>query len=102
MEEMPGGSNSGGGSGSNQPAQSEGDYVLDADGNHLSVDKSKWKYDTSEAVRLGRKGYWANGDLITNSDRQGFFSMTIDKDAAKYFVAAGIYPQSVYDEMYGN
>lgn len=80
------GSNS---SGSSQPAQSEGDYVTNWDGSHLSVDRSKWKYDLSEASRLGSNGYWANGDPITKNDIWAAGDSSFDANAAKYMQAAG-------------
>lgn len=54
-----GGSSSGGSSAAETPKQDEGDYVTDCDGNKIKVDKSKWKYDLSEANRLGSNGLWA-------------------------------------------
>lgn len=98
-----GGSSSGGSSAAEAPKQDEGDYVTDCDGNKIKVDKSKWKYDTSEAGRLGPKGFWANGEIIDHN--HGDCVDAIDgnnKDAAKYLVAAGMMSQWGYDSLYGD
>lgn len=96
-----GGSSSGGSSAAETPKQDEGDYVTDCDGNKIKVDKSKWKYDTSEAGRLGPKGFWANGEIITMSDHEAIGNGD-NKDGAKYFLAAGLIPQDFYDGLYGD
>lgn len=98
-----GGSSSGGSSVAETPKQDEGDYVTDCDGNKIKVDKSKWKYDTSEAGRLGPEGFWANGDIIDHN--HGAYVEAIDgnnQDAAKYLLAAGIFSQWEYDANYGD
>lgn len=98
-----GGSSSGGSNAAETPKQDEGDYVTDCDGNKIKVDKSKWKYDTSEAGRLGPKGFWANGEIIDHN--HGDCVDAIDgnnKDAAKYLVAAGMMSQWGYDSLYGD
>lgn len=98
-----GGSSSGGSSAAETPKQDDGDYVTDCDGNKIKVDKSKWKYDTSEAGRLGPKGFWANGEIIDHN--HGDCVDAIDgnnKDAAKYLVAAGMMSQWGYDSLYGD
>lgn len=98
-----GGSSSGGSSAAETPKQDEGDYVTDCDGNKIKVDKSKWKYDTSEAGRLGPKGFWANGEIIDYN--HGDYANACDgnnKNAAKYLLAGGIIPQDFYDGLYGD
>ena len=98
-----GGSSSGGSSAAETPKQDEGDYVTDCDGNKIKVDKSKWKYDTSEAGRLGLKGFWANGEIIDYN--HGDFADACDgnnKNAAKYLLAGGLIPQDFYDGLYGD
>lgn len=98
-----GGSSSGGSSAAETPKQDEGDYVTDCDGNKIKVDKSKWKYDTSEAGRLGPKGFWANGEIIDYN--HGDFADVRDgnnKNAAKYLLAGGLIPQGFYDGLYGD
>lgn len=98
-----GGSSSGGSSAVETPKQDEGDYVTDCDGNKIKVDKSKWKYDTSEAGRLGPKGFWANGEIINYN--HGDFADACDgnnKNAAKYLLAGGLIPQDFYDGLYGD
>lgn len=93
--------NGGGNSGNvNKPAEDLGDYVTCADGSKVKVDRSKWKYDTSEAGRLGPKGRWANGDPITTGDIDSVDGGN-NKDGAKYFLAAGLLPQDFYDSLYG-
>lgn len=98
-----GGSSSGGSSAAETPKQDEGDYVITASGTKLKVDKSKWEYDTSEAGRLGPKGFWANGEIIDHN--HGAYVDAIDgnnQDAAKYLLAAGIFSQWEYDANYGD
>lgn len=98
-----GGSSSGGSSTAETPKQDDGDYVTDCDGNKIKVNKSKWKYDTSEAGRLGPKGFWANGEIIDYN--HGDFSDACDgnnKNAAKYLLAGGLIPQDFYDGLYGD
>lgn len=98
-----GGSSSGGSSAAETPKQDEGDYVTDCDGNKIKVDKSRWKYDTSEAGRLGPKGFWANGEIIDYN--HGDYVNACDgnnKNAAKYLLAGGLIPQDFYDGLYGD
>lgn len=98
-----GGNSSGGSSAAETPKQDEGDYITTLDGTKIKVDKSKWKYDTSEAGRLGRKGYWANGDGMDPNG--GDYAAACDgnnKDAAKYLLAAGLIIQEEYDWLYGD
>ena len=98
-----GGSSSGGSSAAETPKQDDGDYVTDCDGNKIKVNKSKWKYDTSEAGRLGPKGFWANGEIIDYN--HGDFADACDgnnKNAAKYLLAGGLIPQGFYDGLYGD
>lgn len=98
-----GGSSSGGSNAAETPKQDEGDYVTDCDGNKIKVDKSKWKYDTSEAGRLGPKGFWANGEIIDHNHGDCVDAMDgNNKDAAKYLVAAGMMSQWGYDSLYGD
>lgn len=99
---QPANNNNGGGNNGNvnKPAEDPGDYVTCADGSKIKVDRSKWKYDTSEARRLGPKGFWANGDIITMSDHESIGNGD-NKDGAKYFLAAGLIPQDFYDGLYG-
>lgn len=91
-----GGSSSGGSSAAETPKQDEGDYVTSASGTKLKVDKSKWKYDTSEAGRLGSNGLWANGDAITSNDILAAGEEGYDENAAKYLHMAG-YITYLYD-----
>ena len=87
-----GGSSSGGSSVAETPKQDEGDYVTDCDGNKIKVDKSKWKYDLSEANRLGSNGLWANGEPITSNDiTSNWHSDGTETDASRYLTAAGYY-----------
>ena len=87
-----GGSSSGGSSAAETPKQDEGDYVIDCDGNKIKVDKSKWKYDLSEANRLGSDGLWANGEPITANDiMSNWHSDGTETDASRYLIAAGYY-----------
>lgn len=87
-----GGSSSGGNSAVETPKQDEGDYVTDCDGNKIKVDKSKWKYDLSEANRLGSNGLWANGEPITSNDiTSNWHSDGTETDASRYLTAAGYY-----------
>lgn len=98
-----GGSSSGGSSAAETPKQDDGDYVTDCDGNKIKVNKSKWKYDTSEAGRLGPKGFWANGEIIDYI--HGDFIDAWDgnnKNAAKYLLAGGLMSQDFYDGLYGD
>lgn len=98
-----GGSSSGGSNAAETPKQDEGDYVTDCDGNKIKVDKSKWKYDTSEAGRLGPKGFWANGEIIDHNHGDCVDAEDgNNKDAAKYLVAAGMMSQWGYDGLYGD
>ena len=85
--------NGGGNSGNvNKPAEDPGDYVTCADGSKVKVDRSKWKYDLSEAGRLGTKGLWANGDPITSNDiTSNWHGDGTETDASKYLTAAGYY-----------
>lgn len=95
--------NGGGSSAAETPKQDDGDYVTDCDGNKIKVNKSKWKYDTSEAGRLGPKGFWANGEIIDYN--HGDFADACDgnnKNAAKYLLAGGLIPQDFYDGLYGD
>lgn len=97
------GSSSGGSNAAETPKQDEGDYVTDCDGNKIKVDKSKWKYDTSEAGRLGPKGFWANGEIIDYN--HGDYANACDgnnKNAAKYLLVGGLIPQDFYDGLYGD
>lgn len=87
-----GGSSLGGSSAAETPKQDEGDYVTDCDGNKIKVDKSKWKYDLSEANRLGSNGLWANGEPITSNDiTSNWHSDGTETDASRYLTAAGYY-----------
>ena len=87
-----GGSSSGGSSAAETPKQDEGDYATDCDGNKFKVDKSKWKYDLSEANRLGSHGFWANGEPITSNDIvSNWHSDGTETDASRYLIAAGYY-----------
>lgn len=87
-----GGSSSGGSNAAETPKQDEGDYVTDCDGNKFKVDKSKWKYDLSEANRLGSNGLWANGEPITSNDIiSNWHSDGTETDASRYLTAAGYY-----------
>lgn len=87
-----GGSSSGGSSAAETPKQDEGDYVTDCDGNKIKVDKSKWKYDLSEANRLGSNGLWANGEPITSNDIiSNWYGDGTETDASRYLIAAGYY-----------
>ena len=87
-----GGSSSGGSNAAETPKQDEGDYVTDCDGNKIKVDKSKWKYDLSEANRLGSNGLWANGEPITSNDiTSNWHSDGTETDASRYLTAAGYY-----------
>ena len=98
-----GGNSSGGSSVAETPKQDEGDYVTDCDGKKIKVNKSKWKYDTSEAGRLGPEGFWANGEIIDYN--HGDFADACDgnnKNAAKYLLAGGLIPQDFYDGLYGD
>lgn len=99
---QPANNNNGGGNSGNvnKPAEDPGDYVTCADGSKVKVDRSKWKYDTSEAGRLGRKGLWANGDVITMADHRSI-SDGKNQDGAKYFLSAGMMSQEEYDWLYG-
>lgn len=101
---QPANNNNGGGNSGNvnKPAEDPGSYVTDCDGNKIKVDKSKWKFDTSEARRLGPEGFWANGDIIDHN--HGAYVDAINgnnQDAAKYLLAAGIFSQWEYDNLYG-
>lgn len=87
-----GGNSLGGSSAAETPKQDEGDYVTDCDGNKIKVDKSKWKYDLSEANRLGSNGLWANGEPITSNDiTSNWHSDGTETDASRYLTAAGYY-----------
>ena len=87
-----GGSSSGGSNAAETPKQDEGDYVTDCDGNKIKVDKSKWKYDLSEANRLGSNGLWANGEPITSNDiTSNWYGDGTETDASRYLTAAGYY-----------
>ena len=87
-----GGSSSGGSSAAETPKQDEGDYVIDCDGIKIKVDRSKWKYDLSEANRLGSNGFWANGEVITSNDvTSNWHSDGTETDASRYLTAAGFY-----------
>lgn len=101
---QPANNNNGGGNSGNvnKPAEDPGDYVTCADGSKVKVDRSKWKYDTSEAGRLGPKGFWANGDIIDYN--HGDYADACDgnnENAAKYLLAGGLMPQDFYDGLYG-
>ena len=87
-----GGSSSGGSSAAETPKQDEGDYVTDCDGNKIKVDKSKWKYDLSEANRVGSNGLWGFGLPITSIDiTSNWHSDGTETDASRYLTAAGYY-----------
>lgn len=95
--------NGGGNSGNvNKPAEDPGDYVTCVDGSKVKVDRSKWKYDTSEARRLCPKGLWANGDGMDPNN--GDYADALDgknENAAKYLLAGGLITQDEYDWLYG-
>lgn len=95
--------NGGGNSGNvNKPAEDPGDYVTCVDGSKVKVDRSKWKYDTSEARRLCPKGLWANGDGMDPNN--GDYADALDgknENAAKYLLAGGLITQEEYDWLYG-
>lgn len=101
---QPANNNNGGGNSGNvnKPAEDPGSYVTDCDGNKIKVDKSKWKYDTSEAQRLGREGFWANGEVIDHNHGDYVDAGNgKNENAAKYMLAAGMMSQDEYDWLYG-
>lgn len=68
-------------------------------GRYVACNPNAWKYDTSYAGNA-KWGLWADGSQMTVSETTDA-DLGNNRDAALYFVAAGMMDQEWFNQQYG-